>query len=447
MRPTSFPKNFVWGVAMAAPQIEGASFTDGKGASIWDTFARQPGKIRNGDHLDIACDHYHRYRDDLALMEKLGVKHYRLSLAWPRILPDGRGTVNQSALSFYNQLFDTMLDHGITPWVTMFHWDLPQSLEDAGGWRTRKTVDAFARYADIIVKTFGDRVKNWITLNEIQCFTELGYGTGTKAPGARESDQVVNQTYHHALLAHGQAVRAVREHGRRGSIVGLADNPIVSVPVTETERDIAAAQKAFVADNIRVLDPIHKGRYSLAYLRTAGKAAPSYEKRDFDLISLPTDFLGLNIYTGYFVRAGKHGKPERLPFPASYPRADSQWIYNIPQTIHWTPRFVSELYGVKAIYITENGTGYSDPPPVNDEVIDLHRREYLRNHLRELHSAIDQGAPVKGYFLWTFLDNFDWDDGYERRFGTVYVDFNTQKRTPKLSAHWYARVMSENRIV
>lgn len=447
MRSLVFPKNFVWGVAMSAPQIEGASFTDGKGASVWDTFARLPGKIQNGDHLDIACDHYHRFRDDFALMARLGVKNYRLSIAWPRVFPNGRGSVNQTGVDFYNQLIDAMLAEGITPWVTMFHWDLPQALEDIGGWRVRKTVDAFAAYADLLVKSYGDRVKHWITLNEIVCFTAHGYGTGSKAPGCKESERVVNQTYHHALMCHGHGVRAVREFGGKDAQVGLADNPVVPVPFTETERDIAAARKAFIAENIRVLDPIYRGRYSLAYLRGAGAAAPRFERRDFDLISQPTDFIGLNIYTGYFVRAGKHGKPERLPFPSGFPRADSPWIYTLPQVIHWAPRFMHEIYGVQAMYITENGTGYQEAPPVNDEVIDLHRREYLRNYLRELHSAILMGVPVKGYFLWSFLDNFEWDEGYDRRFGTVYVDFETQKRTPKLSAHWYTRVMAENRIV
>jgi len=447
MRSLVFPKKFVWGVAMAAPQIEGASFTDGKGSSIWDTFSRIPGKIRRGDTPDIACDHYHRYRDDFSLMAKLGVKHYRLSIAWPRIFPQGRGAVNQAGVDYYQQLIDTLLAYEITPWVTLFHWDLPQALEDEGGWRVRKTADAFGAYADLIVKTYGDRVKNWITLNEIFCFTSLGYGSGSKAPGLQEGGAVVNQTYHHALLCHGHGVRAVREYGQRGSIVGLADNPVVSVPVTETPRDITAAKKAFVADNIRVLDPIFRGHYALSYLRAAKKAAPKFHKHDFDLISLPTDFTGLNIHTGCFVRAGKHGKPERLPFPTGYPRADSPWIYNIPQAIHWAPRFVAEIYGAKTIYITENGTGYNDPPPVNDEVLDLHRREYLRNHLRELHGAIALGAPVKGYFLWSFLDNFEWEEGYERRFGIVYVDFKTQQRFPKLSASWYTRVMAENRIV
>ena len=447
MRPLVFPKKFTWGVAMAAPQIEGASFTDGKGPSIWDTFARTPGKIRNGDQLDVACDHYHRYRDDFALMAKLGVKNYRLSIAWPRIFPQGRDAVNQAGIDYYHNVIDTLLAHEITPWVTMFHWDLPQALEDQGGWRVRKTVDAFAAYADLIVKAYGDRVKNWITLNEIFCFAQLGYGHGYKAPGAREDEATLNQIHHHALLAHGQGVRAVREHGRRGSIVGLSDVSTISVPVTETPRDIAAAQKAFVTDNIRTLDPIYRGRYATSYLRAAGENAPKCQRRDFDLISLPTDFLGLNIYTGHFVRAGKHGRPERLPLPAGYPRSDCAWLNFMPQALYWGPRNVAEIYGVKAIYITENGAGYDDAAPVNGEVLDLHRREYVRHCLLELHRAIADGAPVKGYFLWSFLDNFEWEDGYARRFGTVYTDFTTQERTPKLSAHWYARVMAENRIV
>jgi beta-glucosidase len=447
MRSLAFPKKFVWGVAMAAPQIEGASFTDGKGPSIWDTFSRIPGKIRNGDTLDIACDHYHRYRDDFALMAKLGVKNYRLSLAWPRIIPQGRGAVNQAGLDHYRRLLDTLLDYGITPWVTMFHWDLPQALEDQGGWRVRKTVDAFALYADLVVKTFGDQVKNWITLNEIFCITTLGHGGGSKAPGTSESPAVLNQTYHHAILCHGHGVRAVREHGQRGSRVGLSEVSVVPIPVTDTPRDIAAAQKTFVASHIRVLDPIYRGRYATDYLREAGRSAPKVHRNDFDLISLPTDFLGLNIYTGSFVRAGKHGRPEVLPLPAGYPSSDCTWLKFMPQALHWGPRHAAEIYKVKSIYITENGVGYNEPPPVDGELFDLHRRDYLRNYLRELQHAIALGVPVKGYFLWSFLDNFEWEDGYERRFGIIHTDFATQVRTPKLSAHWYARVMAENRIV
>ncbi len=447
MPSLTFPNKFVWGVAMAAPQIEGASFTDGKGPSIWDTFARKPKKIRNGDNLDIACDHYHRFRDDFELMAKLGVKHYRLSIAWPRVLPHGRGSINQAGLDYYLSVLDALQEFGITPWVTMFHWDLPQTLEDEGGWRVRSTVDAFAEYADLIVKTFGKRVKNWITLNEIFCIATLGHEVGSKAPGANEDPAVINQIYHHAILCHGHGVRAVREHGQRGSRVGLAEVSVAPIPVTETPRDIAAAQKAFIASQIRVLDPIYRGRYATSYLNEAGRAAPKFQRNDFDLISLPTDFLGLNIYTGSFVRAGKHGRPETLPLPKGYPGSDCAWLKFMPQALHWGPRHAAEIYKVKNIYITENGVGYDDPPPVDGELFDLHRRDYLRTYLCELQRAIALGVPVKGYFLWSFLDNFEWEDGYSNRFGIVHNDFPTQQRTPKLSAHWYARVMAENRIV
>jgi beta-glucosidase len=446
-RPLAFPKNFVWGFAAAAPQIEGAAFEDGKGPSIWDAFARKPGAIHNGGTPGTACDHYHLYKKDFALMAKLGARHYRLSIAWPRILPDGTGTVNQKGLDFYKRLLDSMQNHGITPWVTMFHWDLPQPIEDRGGWRSRATADAFAAYADTIVKALGDRVKNWITLNEIICFTRHAYGTGQKAPGTREGEAVVNQAHHTALLAHGHGVRAVREHGGRGARVGLADNPRVPIPVTETPRDIAAARTAFINDNIRVLDPIYRGRYSAAYRRVTGKDAARHQKNDFALISLPADFLGLNIYSGCFVRAGKKGGFEELPLPPSYPRSDAFWQPHAPQSIYWGPRHAVEVYGARHVYITENGAPYDDLPPVNGELHDLHRRDLVRNYLRELHRGIGDGVPVEGYFLWSFMDNFEWQDGYARRLGVVYCDYNTQKRTPKTSARWYARVIKENRIV
>ena len=447
-RPLSFPKNFVWGFAAAAPQIEGAAFSDGKGESVWDRFARRPGAVHNGDTLDVACEHYTRYDEDFKLMRSLGAKSYRLSLAWPRIYPEGDGGVNQKGLDFYHRLFDSMEKHGLTPWVTMFHWDLPQSLETRfGGWRDRRTADAFATYADTIVKAYGDRVKNWITLNEILCFTRLGYGAGRKAPGLKLPEQVVNQTYHTALLCHGHGVRAVREHGGKGARVGLTDNAQCIVPLTETEADIAAARAQFIHDNARVLDPIYTGGYGPAYRKAVGKDAAKFEKKDFDLISLPTDFLGLNIYTGDFVRAGKGGKPEKLAFPASFPAADAVWLKHVPQSLYWGPRHCAEIYGVKSIYITENGAGYNDVPPVKGDANDLHRMNLVRTYLSELHRGIRDGVPVKGYFLWSFMDNYEWEDGYDRRFGVVYCDFKTQKRTPKFSAKWFSRVMAENRLV
>jgi beta-glucosidase len=443
-----FPKNFVWGYAAAAPQIEGAWNEDSKGESIWDHLAHlKDGRIHNLDTLDVANDHYHLYKKDFALMRKFGTKHYRLSLAWPRIYPQGRGAINQKGVHFYHRLIDAMLKEGITPWVTMFHWDLPQALEDEGGWRARSTTEAFATYAETIVKAYGDRVKNWITLNEIMCFTLLGYGGLDKAPMRNDGAAAVNQTYHHAVLCHGLGVRAVREHGGKGARVGLTDNSNVKMPVMETPEHIAAARAAFIEDNTRILEPIYHGAYTTAYFRSAGKDRPKVEKGDLALISLPTDFLGMNIYTGSYVRAGKRGQPETLPFPPSYPTADAPWLKHGPESMYWGPRWVRDIYGVKAVYITENGAGYDDAPPVNGVLDDLHRRNYIRACLKELHRATAEGIPVKGYFLWSFMDNFEWQDGYARRFGAFYNDFTTQKRTPKLTAHWYKEVMAKNQLV
>ncbi len=444
---SAFPANFVWGVATAAPQIEGAAWADGKGESIWDRFAREPGRVRHGDTLDVACDHYHRYREDFALMRSLGLKHYRLSLAWPRIFPRGDGACNQAGLDFYRRLFDAMGESGITPWVTLFHWDLPQALEERGGWTSPATVEAFARYADTVVQAYHDQVKHWITLNEIRCFTYLAYGFGGKAPGRKVTPTELNQTYHYALLCHGHAIRAVREHGGAGARVGLTDNSDICMPVTETPRDIAAARAWYARRNEHLLGAIYGGEYSADYLARCGAAAPQIGTNDFTLISAPTDFLGLNLYTGTFVRADAEGRPEELPLPANYPKADSPWLHLAPQVMYWGTRLAQEVYGVRSIYITENGCGYNDEPVRNGEVLDLHRREFLRSHLRELQRAIGDGVPVDGYFLWSFMDNYEWEDGYERRFGIVHVDFETQVRTPKLSARYYAQVIAANAIV
>lgn len=444
---SDFPSGFIWGAATAAPQIEGAAFTDGKGPSVWDTWAHA--KERNGgaDTLDVACDHYHRFDGDFRLMADLGIKHYRFSIAWPRIFPNGAGEPNRKGLDFYHRIFDSLEAHGIEAYVTMFHWDLPAALEAVGGWRNRSVVDAFALYADTLVKEYGRRVRHWITLNEIRCFTELAYGAGRKAPAVKEGQAVVNQTYHHALLCHGHGVRAVREFGRRDAKVGLTDNPFVQVPVRERAVDIDAARELFVRRNIRVLDPIYRGHYDERYLREAGSSAPKFEAEDFKLISLPTDFLGLNIYTGDFVRQSASGRSEKLAFPRHYPEADSPWLQLNARSMYWGPKMVADIYGVTEVLITENGVGYDDAPPVAGEVLDLHRLEYVRSCVREMHRAIDDGVPVTGYFIWSFMDNFEWEDGYARRFGIVYNDFVTQVRTPKLSAQWYSDLIASNRIV
>lgn len=380
-------------------------------------------------------------------MAELGLRHYRLSVAWPRVLPLGTGKVNDAGLAFYERLVETLLAHRITPWVTLFHWDLPQVLEDRGGWRERATVDAFADYTRCVVSRLGDRVKHWFTLNEIVCFTKRAYGTGEMAPGLREDDAVVARTYHHALLCHGHAVRAVRECGGPGAQVGLVDNPIVSIPVMRTEADIAAARQAFAADNLRVLGPIYGADPEACYTEAYRGNRPNVARGDFELIRQHTDFLGLNIYGGAFVRAGNDGQPERLAMPANYPAADCRWLKHTPEALYWGPRLAVDVYGVRELYITENGIGYEDDAvSATGEVFDLHRRNYLRTYLQELAQAIAEGVPVRGYFVWSLLDNFEWQDGYATRFGIVHTDYATQVRTPKLSAHWYADVMRQNAV-
>lgn len=442
-----FPADFIWGTATAAPQIEGAATEDGKGESIWDRFATVPGKVINGDTPAVACDHYHRYPADFALMRSLGIKHYRLSLAWPRIHPTGDSSVNQKGLDFYNRLLDCALKNGITPWVTFYHWDLPQALEDLGGWRVRLIPERFGIYANTVVKAFGDRVKNWITLNEIPCFIGLSYERGEHAPGAREPKSVVNQAYHHALLAHGYAVRAVREFGGRGARVGLTHNPDIAIPVIENDETIATAEQCFARDNAHILAPIFTGRYPTEYLKRCGTDRPKWQKGDMELISQPTDFLGLNVYAGYFVkRAGRDEQP-RLPFPPQYPQAAQSWLLHTPQCIYWAMRHAKNLYGIKDFYITENGAGYDEELNGSSMLYDLHRRDYLRNYLVNVHRAVAEGIGCRGYFLWSFIDNYEWAYGYGKRFGIVYNDFKTQKRTPKLSAQWYSEVIRANRVL
>ncbi len=443
-----FPVNFTWGVATAAAQIEGAVDVDGKGDSNWDHFSRQPNRIRHGDTPVVACDHYYRFEEDIALMAKLGLRNYRFSISWPRIIPDGDGTVNQAGIDFYLRLINCLDSHSITPWVTLFHWDLPQSLEERGGWRSRETVDAFAHYADTVVKALGSRVKNWITVNESGCFTLQAYGNnGPKAPGLNEPAQIVNQTCHHALLAHGHGVRAVRKYGGKGARVGITDDVRGYVPFTECPADIEAAKTCFASNNLRFVDPIYREGYSDEYLKECGNDRPQVLPGDFDLISQETDFLGLNVYTAQYVKADPSGKPEVLPWPNDYPRGGTNWQRFVPQALYWSPRYTAELYDVSSIYITENGSGHIEPDSLDKPLADLSRREMMRSYLSELQRVINDGVPVDGYFHWSLLDNFEWMHGYEIRFGLYHVDYKTQTRTPKLSADYYAAVISENAVV
>jgi beta-glucosidase len=438
-----FPKHFHWGVATAATQIEGAAFADGKGESIWDRFARE----RHLDSPATACDHYHRYRDDVALLHSLGIANYRLSIAWPRMYPDGDGTPNAKGFEFYDRLIDALLEAGITPWVTLYHWDLPQALESRGGWRVRSTPQAFSGYARAVVHRLGDRVKNWISLNEILRFVPCGYGYGCDAPGAKESAAVVNQVYHHTLLAHGYAVEAVREFGGSHARIGLAHNPATPMPVTETAADIAAARTAYIKGNEQLMAPLFLGRYTESFLEVTGADAPKVEPGDLELISQKTDFFGVNVYYGDFVRSASDGRVEVVEFPPQYPKADMAWLNITPQAIYWAVRHARDVYGVETFYITENGVAYVDRIEPSGQIHDLGRREYVRNHLISLHRAIREGFDVRGYFLWSLLDNYEWADGYAKRFGIVHVDYETLKRTPKLSADWYAKVIQENCVI
>jgi beta-glucosidase len=442
-RSYSFPKTFAWGASTAAAQIEGAALEDGKGESIWDRFA----SVHKLDAPTIACDHYHRYREDVALLRQLGIANYRLSVAWPRIIPQGDGAPNPRGFEFYDKLIDALLEAGITPWVTLYHWDLPQTLEERGGWRVRATPQAFAKYAQLVVQRFGDRVKHWITLNEILRFVPCGYGYGCDAPGARESIGVVNQVYHNTLLAHGYAVEAVREYGGKCAVVGLSHNPPTPVPVTETPADIAAARTEYSRQTEQLMGPLFLGDYTAAFLEAAGADAPEVGLGDLELISQKTDFLGLNIYYGDFVRSTADGHVERIALPVQYPKADISWLNIVPQAIYWAIRHAREVYGVSTFYITENGVPYTDHVQPNGEIHDLGRREYLRNHLVSLHRAIQERFDVRGYFLWSLLDNYEWAEGYTKRFGIVHVDYETLRRTPKLSAHWYSKVIESNAVV
>ncbi|MHC5541096.1 GH1 family beta-glucosidase [Singulisphaera rosea] len=444
-----FPQGFVWGAATAALQIEGGRCEGGRGESIWDHFAARPGNVRGGETPDVACDHYHRYEADFDLMQYLGIRHYRMSVAWPRVIPDGTGKPNSPGLDYYDRLIDGLLGRGITPWVTLFHWDLPQILEARGGWLVRNTAEAFRPYAEAVVTRLGDRVRHWFSVNEMPCFIGNGYGNGTFAPGRRESSQQVNQGYHHALLAHGFGVAAVREWGGAGAQVGLVHNhlPAPPIPVSETEPDISAARREYERTNRQLMGPVFLGHYPDTFLKEAGPDAPRVEPGDLEVISQPSDYLGLNIYAGDFVRAGADGLPEVLEFPRQYPKGDLPWLNVTPQSMYWGVRFASEVFGVKTFYMTENGAAFADVVTPEGEVLDLDRREYLRNYLIDVHRTVEEGYDVRGYFVWSLLDNFEWAEGYSKRFGIVHVDFATQKRTPKLSARWYSDVLRENRVV
>jgi beta-glucosidase len=442
----TFPSNFVWGCATAAYQIEGAVNEDGRKPSNWDVFSHTPGKVFQGETGDVADDSYHLYKEDVKLLKNLGVKAYRFSIAWSRVFPDGIGRPNEKGIAYYHRVVDELLKNDIAPYITLFHWDLPQSLP--GGWRSRDTAKAFGDYAAYVARQLSDRVGHFFTTNEFTCFTDLGYKTGKFAPGLQLPDAQVNQVRHHAILAHGLGVQAIRANAKAGTQVGLAENAEAYIPVIENPEQIEAARKATREENAPFLTAVLEGRYTDNYLRREGTNAPKVEHGDMAIIGSPLDFVGLNVYAPEYVRADNSPAGYIVEaLPTSFPRmASADWLYIGPEVIYWAVRNVSEIWKPKAIYITENGTSSDDVVTPDGRIEDTDRVMFLRNYLTHLHRAASEGYPVKGYFLWSLLDNFEWADGYSKRFGLHYVDFKTQKRTPKLSAAWYREVIARNAV-
>lgn len=442
----TFPSNFVWGAATAAYQIEGATHEDGRGLSVWDTFSATPGKVHNGHTGDVADDHYHRYQDDVELMAGLGLDAYRFSIAWSRILPQGRGSINEKGLDFYERLVDTLLAKGIKPFATLYHWDLPQALQDEGGWAKRETAYAFADYAEIVVKRLGDRVAGWITHNEPWVVAYLGHGVGVHAPGLKNMQTAVDVA-HHLLLSHGLAVPRLRALVAPGTQVGITLNLSQVYPAderSETARDVALADSF----NVRwFVEPLFRGSYPDQLFTDLAVNPPPIQDGDLTTISTPIDFLGVNNYFRWVVR----GQEQR-------PRADSyQTVAPIPGACYtemgWeiAPEGLRDLlvrlhrdYNVPSLYVTKNGAAFKDEWHGEEVVSDPRRVSYLQEYIHAVGEALQQGAPVKGYFVWSLLDNFEWAEGYSKRFGIVYIDYPTQRRIPKESSRWYASLIKEH---
>lgn len=442
-----FPQNFLWGTATSSYQVEGAVNEDGRGPSIWDSFVRVPGKIEDNTTGDRANEHYHRYKDDIRLIADLGCKAYRFSVAWPRVFPDGDGKPNPKGLDFYNRLIDECLRNGIEPWLTLYHWDLPQSLQDRfGGWRSAETCKAFGDYSAYVARHLTDRVKNVFTLNESGRFVYFGYGNGIDAPGLTLSQAEVNQVRHNTALAHGLAVQAVRASGRRGTRVGPAENIDACIPAIDTPDNVRAAEIALRELNASYLNVILEGKYTDAFLKYAGANAPKFTPEELKIIGSPVDFLGLNIYAPqhYIIASDRGAGFSLLPIPKSFPHMNSNWLRVGPETIYWVPKLAAKIWKNVPIYISENGTSGEDEVTADGKIYDTDRIMYLRNYLAQLQRATAEGVPVRGYFLWSLMDNFEWVFGLNKRFGLYHVNFDTQVRTPKLSASFYRNVIAKN---
>ncbi|MFJ8826652.1 GH1 family beta-glucosidase [Streptomyces sp. NPDC102467] len=453
----AFPEGFVFGAATASYQIEGAATEDGRGPSIWDTYSHTPGRTDGGDTGDVACDHYHRYPEDVALLRDLGVDSYRFSIAWPRIQPTGEGPTNQKGLDFYSRLVDELLEAGIEPAATLYHWDLPQALEDRGGWRVRETAERFGEYAGIVAEHLADRVPRWITLNEPWCSAFLGYSVGRHAPGAKEGTGALAAA-HHLLVGHGLAMKALRAAGVRDA--GITLNLDRNVPATDSAADRAAVLRADTQHNLVWTEPILAGRYPASDEDTWGELITRQEFRrdgDLELIAQPMDFLGINYYRPIVVADAPHREPDPAARVATDNRYAETSYPDVRKTAMGWPvvpeSFTDLLTDLKArygdalppVHITENGSAEHDAVADDGAVHDADRVTYLHDHLTALRAAIDKGVDVRGYYVWSLLDNFEWALGYAKRFGIVRVDYATQQRTPKDSYHWYRRLIAAHR--
>jgi len=445
-----FPENFVWGAATASYQIEGAWDKHGKGESIWDRFSHTPGKVDKGDTGDIANDHYHLWRKDIGLMKKIGLKAYRLSTAWPRILPKGRGKINQKGLDFYSKLVDGLLAANITPYVTLYHWDMPQALEDEGGWPVRSTAEAFVEYTDAITKALGDRVKNWITLNEPACTAWLGYETGDHAPGVKDLSRAIAAS-HHVLLAHGWAVPIIRQNSKDAE-VGITLNHNWTVAASNSTLDLDAVRQGEGKWMRWFADPVYGRGYpsdivdDFKRLGALNNGMDFVKDGDLKAIAAPLDFLGVNYYNRDLKRVNDPKNDPQKTFPS--PKTPENWTEmdweNYPDGLaNVLARYYFDYQPLK-IYVTENGASYSTPPNGDGSVPDELRTQYYRTHIAASHRAIQAGVPLAGYFAWSLMDNFEWAKGYAQRFGIVWVDFNTQERIIKDSAKWYKGVIKKN---
>ncbi len=452
MSNKKFPENFVWGAASAAYQIEGAWNEDGKGASIWDVFCRKPSAIRYRESGDVACDHYHRYKEDVGLMKAIGLHAYRLSISWSRVLPQGTGMPNPKGLDFYDLLVDELLAAGITPYITLYHWDLPYELHCRGGWLNPQSPGWFAEFATLMADRLSDRVSYWMTINEPQVFIEAGYVNGTHAPGEKLDWGGVLRIAHHVLLAHGKGVQALRAAAKKPVQIGFAFTGMVGLPASESVEDVEAARQSTFHVSDRNLwrftwftDPIFFKQYPAEGSELNHDFMPSIGARDFDIISQPVDFFGLNLYQGHFVRLGADHQPETVPFPVGHPLTAFSWPVT-PDVLYWGPRFLWERYRCP-IFITENGLANNDWIALDGEVYDPQRVDYIARHLLALHRVLSNGVDVRGYFYWSLLDNLEWAEGVNQRFGLVHVDFPTQRRSLKQSAHFYRHVIKANAVI